>query len=149
MAAITETVEIARRPEDVFAYIDDLERHGEWQEEIVSTRIEGDGPTAVGTRAIDRRRKGRREMDVTYEITEHDPPRTFAFRGTDGPIRPVGKGTVESLDGGARSRVTIEFDFEAPGIGGKILRPMALMQARKSIPKGQQRLKERLESGDA
>ena len=83
---------------------------------------------------------GRREQQVTYEITEH---------GTDGPIRPIGKGTVEPLDGGERSRVTIDFDFEAHGIAGKILKPMALMQARKSIPKGQQRLKERLESGAA
>ncbi|HEY8723586.1 MAG TPA: SRPBCC family protein [Gaiellaceae bacterium] len=149
MAAITETVEIARRPEDVFAYIDDLERHGEWQEEIVSAHVEGEGPTKVGTRAIEKRRMGRREQEVTYEITEHDPPRTFAFRGTGGPIRPIGKGTVEPLDGGERSRVTIDFDFEAHGIAGKILKPMALMQARKSIPKGQQRLKERLESGAA
>jgi uncharacterized protein YndB with AHSA1/START domain len=149
MAAITDTIEIARRPEDVFAYIDDLARHGEWQKEIVSTRVEGDGPTRVGTRAIDKRRMGRREQDVTYEITEHDPPRSFAFRGVDGPIRPVGKGTIEPLDGGERSRFTIEFDFEAANFGGKILRPMALAQARKAIPKGQQRLKERLESGAA
>jgi uncharacterized protein YndB with AHSA1/START domain len=149
MAAITDTVEIARRPEDVFAYIDDLERHGEWQEEIVSVRVEGGGPTKVGTRAIERRKVPGREQTVTYEITEHDPPRTFAFHGTDGPIRPVGKGTIEPLDGGARSRFTIEFDFEAPGIGGKLLRPIALAQARKAIPKGQQRLKERLESGAA
>ena len=149
MAAITDSIEINRRPEDVFAYIDELERHGEWQEDIVSTRVESDGPTKVGTRAIDKRRMGRREQTVTYEITEHDPPRSFAFRGIDGPIRPVGKGTIEALDGGERSRLTLEFDFEAPGIGGKILRPMALAQARKAIPKGQQRLKERLESGAA
>ena len=149
MAAITDTVEIARSPEDVFAYIDELDRHGEWQEDIVSTRVEGDGPTKVGTRAIDRRRMGRRELEVTYEITEHDPPRSFAFRGTDGPLRPLGKGTIEALDGGARSRFTIEFDFETHGFAGKALRPIALMQARKAIPKGQQRLKERLESGAA
>lgn len=149
MAAITDTIEISRRPEDVFAYIDDLDRHGEWQEEIVSVRVEGGGPTKVGTRAIERRKVGGREQTVTYEITEHDPPRTFAFRGTDGPIRPVGKGTIEALDGGERSRFTIEFDFDAANFGGKILRPMALMQARKAIPKGQQKLKERLESGAA
>lgn len=149
MAAITDTVEIARRPEDVFAYIDDLERHGEWQEDIVSARVEGEGPTKVGTRAVERRKIGGREQTVTYEITEHDPPRSFAFRGTDGPIRPVGKGTIEPLDGGERSRFTIEFDFDAANFGGKLLRPIALAQARKAIPKGQQRLKERLESGAA
>jgi hypothetical protein len=55
MAAITHTIEIARRPEDVFAYLDDLARHGEWQDQIVSVRVETDGPTRVGTRATERR----------------------------------------------------------------------------------------------
>lgn len=32
MAPITASIEIARRPDDVFAYLDDLARHGEWQE---------------------------------------------------------------------------------------------------------------------
>jgi uncharacterized protein YndB with AHSA1/START domain len=149
MAAINETVEINRRPEDVFAYIDDLERHGEWQQDIVSVRVEGSGPTHVGTRAVERRKIGGREQTVTYEITEHDPPRRFAFRGVDGPIRPVGTGTIEPLDGGQRSRFTLEFDFEAHGIKGNLLRPLALVQARKAIPEGHRLLKERLESGAA
>ena len=37
MAPITPGIEIARRPDDVFAYLDDLARHGEWQEQIIST----------------------------------------------------------------------------------------------------------------
>jgi Polyketide cyclase / dehydrase and lipid transport len=149
MAAITESIEINRRPEDVFAYIDQLDRHGEWQDEIVSVRVEGGGPTRVGTRAVERRKVPGREQTVTYEITEHDPPRSFAFRGIDGPVRPVGRGTIEPLDGGERSRLTIEFDFESHGIGGKVLKPVALMGARKAIPKNQQRLKEQLETGTA
>ena len=149
MAAITDSIEISRRPEDVFAYIDELDRHGEWQEEIVSVQVEGGSPTRVGTRAIEVRKVPGRDQTVTYEITEHDPPRSFAFRGIDGPLRPVGKGTIEALDGGERSRFTIEFDFESHGFSGKAMRPLALMQAKKAIPKGQQRLKERLESGAA
>src|SRR5437763_13709488 len=107
MAAITETVEIARRPEDVFAYLDDLARHSEWQDSLSSVRVETDGPTRVGTRARETRRLGRREMTSTYEITAHDPPRSFAFRALDGPVRPVGRGTVEPVRDD-RSRVTVE-----------------------------------------
>jgi len=50
---ITETIEIARPPEEVFAYLDQLDRHGEWQGAIVETRVETEGPTRVGTRAMD------------------------------------------------------------------------------------------------
>ena len=104
MAPITESVEIARSPEDVFAYLDDLARHGEWQSTIISARVDTEGPTRVGTRATETRRMGKREQAVTYEVTQHDPPRSFAFRGVDGPIRVVGKGSVEPVgDGTARA----------------------------------------------
>ena len=82
--------------------------------------------------------------ESTYEITEHDPPRKTVFRGIDGPVRPVGMVTVEPAGDGAR--VSIDLDFEGHGIG-KLFVPMARSQARKSVPKSQQRLKERLESG--
>ncbi len=148
MAAIRESIEIARRPEEVFAYIDDLARHGEWQDGIVSTKVETDGPTHVGTRVTEVRRMGSREMTVPYEITEHDPPRTFSFHGTDGNVRVVGRGTVEPVGDGSSARAGIELDFEGKGIG-KLLVPLARSQARKQVPKDQQRLKERLESGAA
>jgi len=146
MASFTNTIEIDRSPEDVYAYLDDLARHGEWQNQIISVKVEGDGPTRVGTRATEVRRFGKREMTMTYEITEHDPPRVFAFRGLDGPVRPIGRGTVESLDDGKRSRVTVELDMTGHGFG-KLLLPLAMSQARKEVPKNQQRLKERLEAG--
>jgi uncharacterized protein YndB with AHSA1/START domain len=145
VTAIRHSVEISRRPEDVFAYLDDLARHGEWQEQIVSAQIRPEGATRVGTRATERRRIGNREQTVTYEITEHTPPRSFVFRGVDGPIRPIGKGSVEPLDGGERSRVTIELDFEGHGMG-KLMLPVVRSQARKQVAKDHQRLKERLEA---
>jgi uncharacterized membrane protein len=146
MAAIVESIEIARRPEDVFAYLDDLARHGEWQEDIVSVRVETDGPTRVGSRATETRRVPGGNQDITYEITEHNPPRSFAFRGLNGPIRPQGRGRIEPVGDGSSSRLTIELELIGHGLG-KLIAPMARSQARKQMPKDQQRLKERLESG--
>ena len=69
-----------------------------------------------------------------------------SFRGTDGPVRPVGTLTVEPLDGGSRSRVSIEFDLVGYGLG-KLIAPLARRQAARQIPQDQANLKERLESG--
>jgi uncharacterized membrane protein len=148
MAPIVERVEINRRPEDVFAYLDDLSRHHEWDDQIVSTRVETEGSTRVGTRATDTRKVPLGKQDLTYEITEHDPPRRAAFRGVNGPVRPVGAVTVEPLDDGSRSRVTIELELRGQGIG-KLLAPLANRDARKRVPGNQTRLKERLEAGAA
>src|SRR3954452_12238061 len=49
MAAIMESIDISRRPEDVFSYVTDPLRFSEWQESVVSVRREGDtrAPLAV------------------------------------------------------------------------------------------------------
>jgi uncharacterized membrane protein len=146
MAPIVESVEINRRPEDVFAYLDQLDRHKEWDDQILSTRVETEGPTRVGKRATDTRKVPIGKQDITYEITEHDPPRRAAFRGVRGPVRPAGVMTVEPLDDGSRSRVTIEVELQGHGIG-KLLAPLANRDARKNVPGSQAKLKERLESG--
>lgn len=142
--AITHSVEISRSPEDVFAYIGDLARHSEWQEQVAAVTVTPDGPTAVGTRSSETRRIGSREQVMTYEVTRLEPPRTFSFRGIDGPIRAIGTATLEPLDNGTRSRVTLELDFEGHGFG-KLMVPLVKSQANKQVPKDQARLKERLE----
>jgi hypothetical protein len=102
----------------------------------------------VGTRATEVRRIGGREQQMTYEVTEHEPPRRFAFRGLDGPIRPVGKGTIEPVGDGTRSRLSLELELTGNGLG-KLLLPLAVRSARKEVPANQKLLKERLESGRA
>jgi len=143
---ITQSIEINRRPEDVFAYLDDLPRHREWQSEIVSTTVETAGPVGVGTRVRELRRMGGREVDASYEITEHDPPRRSAFRGVAGALRPVGTVTVEPIGDGSASRVTIDFDLVGHGLG-RLIAPLTRSQARRSIAESHRRLKARLESG--
>jgi carbon monoxide dehydrogenase subunit G len=143
---ITRSIEVKRRPEDVFAYLDDLERHSEWQPEIISTNVETEGPVRVGTRVHEMRTLGRREMDSSYEITEHDPPRKSSFRGTVGSVRPVGTVSVEPVGDGSSSRVTIEFNLVGHGMG-KLIAPLARRQAPKVIEGNQQKLKEMLEGG--
>ena len=146
MAPITETIEINRRPEDVFAYLDDVERHGEWQDQIVDVEPQGDQPMGVGKRVRETRRVPGGNRSMTYEITEHDPPRQSSFRVLDGPIRAVGTLSVEPIGDGSQTKLTITIDFEGHGIAGKVLLPVAKTQARKQIPKDQARMKELLES---
>jgi uncharacterized protein YndB with AHSA1/START domain len=148
MAPIVESIEISRRPEDVFSYVTDPSRLPEWQESVVSVRREGEGdaPVAVGSRVVVTRRVGRREVAMTTELTELNPPSGWAGRGIDGPVRGIVKGTIEPLGDGERSRLTIALDFEGHGIG-KLLVPLVVRrQAQAEMPRNQQKLKQRLES---
>jgi uncharacterized protein YndB with AHSA1/START domain len=145
MSEIRESVEINRPPEEVFAYLDDVERHGEWQEDIVGVERVTEEPIRQGSRVRETRHVPGGNRTMTYEVTEHDPPRRSSFRVLDGPIRAVGTISVEPAGDGTKSRVTIAVDFEGHGIGGKLLLPVARSQARKRVPQSQAKMKQVLE----
>src|SRR6266540_3458483 len=104
MAPIVITVEIARPPDEVFSYVTDPSRFAEWQQDIVSGHMDESGMPHKGSRFSTTRRIGRADRTTTSEITEIDPPRTWAARGIDGPIRSIVTLTVEPLDENTRSR---------------------------------------------
>jgi polyketide cyclase/dehydrase/lipid transport protein len=147
MAAVVESIEISRRPEDVFRYVAGFSHFPEWQGGTVS-RPQSGNPLAAGATAVVIRRAGRRALARTEEITEWNPPRTWAVRGVGGGlVLAIAKGVIEPLDGGERSRVTIGLDFEVHGIG-RLLVPLVMRrQARRQLPRNEQRLKEILERG--
>ena len=145
MAPIANTVELARPPEEVFGYITDPSHFSEWQDAVESAEVEGGGPVGPGTRVKMRRRMGGRMQDVTTEITEFSPPRSYGFRGVDGPVRAIGKGRIEPA-GEGRSRFTFEIDFEGHGVG-KLLLPLVRRQAKKELLATHRDLERRMEAG--
>jgi carbon monoxide dehydrogenase subunit G len=112
-----ETIEIARRPEDVFAYVTDPDHLRDWQASVVDVKRQDTGSLHVGTKVMVTRRIGRRTQPMTVQFAELDPPRSWSVRGVDGPIRGNVDATVEPVGEGDRSRVTLSIDFESHGIG--------------------------------
>jgi uncharacterized membrane protein len=141
---VKHSVEINRSAEEVFAYHDELERHNEWQRSLLSTRVQTDGPTRVGTRAVERRKVPGGARSIPYEVTEHDPPYKASIRGTAGPIRPIASVTVDPL-GESSSRMTLELELEGRGIG-KLVAILARRQAASEVPEAHAKFKEVLES---
>ena len=144
---IKHSIDINRSAEEVFAYLEQVDRHNEWQGSLVSTTVETDGPTRVGTRVVERRNIPGGTQDFSYEVTEHDPPRKFSFRGTAGLIRPAGRYTVDPT-GESSSRMNLKLDLEGHGIG-KLFAVLARRQAAKQVPVDHEKFKQLLESGVA
>jgi hypothetical protein len=57
--------------------------------------------------AVVTRRVGPRALPATEEITKLHPPRMWVVRAVGGPLTAIAAGTIEPLDSGDRSRVTI------------------------------------------
>jgi uncharacterized protein YndB with AHSA1/START domain len=145
MAPITASIEVARPAPEVFAYVTDPSTFPEWQEGVVSGHMDG-SPTHVGSRCTTVRRIGGRDREVSTKITEFDPPRRWADRGVDGPIRAIVAVTVEPLADGSQARVIIEVDFTGHGIGRLLVPLLVRGQAAREMPGNMERLKHRLES---
>jgi uncharacterized protein YndB with AHSA1/START domain len=146
MPPIVSSIDIARPPEEVFAYVTDPSRFAEWQRDVVSVRMHQGRPAAVGSRFTTTRRIGGVERTMTQEITQLSAPRSWAARGVDGAIRPHASITVDPVDGGAWSRVRFTLDFEGHGIGRPLV-PAVRRQAAKAAPVSYRSLKRRLEGG--
>ena len=144
MEPIVNSVEISRRPEEVFAYVTDPSRLPEWQKSVVSARADGN---AVGCKVVVTRHVGRMERPMTAQIAELTPPRTWKIRGTDGPIRGNVDGTVEPLGDGDRSRVTIALNLKGYGIGKLLLPLFVARQARTEMPQNMEKSRQNLETG--
>jgi uncharacterized protein YndB with AHSA1/START domain len=140
MPPVVSSFEIARPPEEVYAYVTDPSRFPEWQRDVVRVQVEGSRFTTI-------RRIGRVEQATTQEITERRPPKRWAARGVDGPFRPNAEVTIEPAGDGTRSLVTIALDFEGHGIGRLLPLEVIRRMTAKQAPRSYRNLKELLERG--
>ena len=141
---VTQSIDINCPADDVFAYLEQFERHADWQPSLLSVDIQPEGPVRVGTRVIERRKTPVGVRDISFEVTEHEPPHRLAFHGTEGPVRPIGTAVVEALSP-SRSKVTFSIELEGHGIG-RLIAPFALRQTAKEIPQRLRAYKRVLES---
>ena len=139
------SIEVECPAAEVFSYATDPSRFHEWQQGVVSGSMGSKGAPAVGDKCLTTRRIGGAERPATSEVVRLDPPRAWAVRGIDGPIRAQVEVSVEPLTD-QRSRLTIAVDFQGHGIG-KVLVPLVVRrQARAEMPGNIAKLKERVEA---
>jgi uncharacterized protein YndB with AHSA1/START domain len=147
MSDIRDSIDVDCTPDEVWTYVIDPSHLPEWQASAISAEQLDEGPIRVGSRVRVTRHVGSREIPMTMEYTECEPPHAWDLQGIDGPVRGHVHGEITPLDDGRRSRVTMELDFEGKGMG-KVLVPLVVRpQTRKELPHNERLLKERLERG--
>lgn len=141
---IIAKIDIAQTPETVFAYATDPARFPEWQQDVVEahldTRAAGDRRTFTTTRRVGPRRLVTRQAVVTDR-----KPSLWAVEGVDGPVRANVTLIIEDLNGGAGSRVNLEFRYLGRGIGRVLVPLLVRPGTRRAAPRALRSLKTRLE----
>jgi len=127
------TIEIARTPEDVFAYLSDVSNLPAWQSSVRSAK-------QTGNRIEETRSFLGREMHTTLEILESEAPRVLTLKALDGPVRFTVHHELEPGESGTRLTVVAEGDVPSFASG------IVAQQAKRQFSKDFARLKEILEA---
>ena len=106
MIRVELTVQIARRADDVFAFLTDVERVPEWQASAVESHA--DGPLAEGVRIHERRHFLGHDAETVLEVSAFEEGRRLALRTLGGPVRLEIDHLLEETDGRTALHVTAE-----------------------------------------
>lgn len=112
MIRFSNTVEIARKPAEVFAYLADLEHVPEWNWAVVSTQKLDPGPVAVGSRFRQTRSVPRLSVEM-LEVTRLDADRRIEIVGELASY-PAHL-TYELSPGPQGTRLTNVIELDPPG----------------------------------
>jgi carbon monoxide dehydrogenase subunit G len=137
------TIEIARPPEEVFAYLTDVGNLPAWQSGVSRAQMEDGGGPRAGARIRESRTIFGRELDNTLEIEAYEPPRLFVLRALHSPVPFSVRHELEA--GGEGTLLTVVGEGDTGYLPGFATGLMA-RRAEKQFRKDFERLKRLLES---
>jgi carbon monoxide dehydrogenase subunit G len=110
MTRIERSVVIDRPVEEIWEFVHDPTKDARWQTTLVESNVETEGPMRVGTRVRQVRRFLGVRFEMTWEITEYDPPRKSSIKAVSGPIPLSGSYLLEPVQGGTKLTAGGEVD---------------------------------------
>ncbi|NIS83498.1 MAG: hypothetical protein GTO14_25620 [Anaerolineales bacterium] len=105
MIKIEHSVVINRPVEEVFAFLEDSQNDPKWQAGVLEVEQTSEGAIEVGTTFREVRKFLGRRLESTYEISEYELNKKFAFKATSGPIPYSISTTFEPAAGGTKVSV--------------------------------------------
>lgn len=139
----THSIIINRPPAEVFAYVTDPHKTGEWDPKVISARVEPPGKLAVGSKIVQRVRLPVRTVEGSFEIAGYEPGVEIVYRSDSSYF--TGDITFRVEAAGEGTKLIIR---ESGGSRG-LLRPVEPLLARSGIREREHMMeimKERLEA---
>jgi carbon monoxide dehydrogenase subunit G len=114
MPIVKETVTTSLPIDSAFDYVANFENIVEWDPGVNAARKRSDAPAAVGTAYDLDLEYGGSNMEMTYTITEFDPPRLVVLEGDGARSGAVDTIAFTAVEGG--TRIDYEADIRLKGV---------------------------------
>ena len=118
MKRVERQATIGAPPDEVFAYVSDLEKLSEWQAGVVSAQRTSEGPMAVGATALVTREIMGNRVAAPLTITEYDPPRRLAIGSEVSGVKAHGTLDLEPSGDGQATDLTFAMEIRGSGFTG-------------------------------
>jgi len=141
----TWTVAVDRPQEEVFDYLADVKRHGEWSPKPYRVEDVPDGPVGIGTKFVSYGWiPGDKEHRNDAEVTAFNRPDSLVIRATEKESEFIN--TFRLASEGSRTIVEKEMDMPKPGGALGMVFPVLLKRfIRPQVQKGMDMLKANVE----
>ena len=134
-----QTIEIERPPEDVFAFLADLDNLPRWQPSVASV----EGELGMGGAFTEVREFLGKRVRSRLEVVAFDPPRELTLRVVEGPVPLTVRHVLDAAADG--TRLTLSGVGEPGGLF-RLAAPLAERAAKRQAGEDLRRLKRLLES---
>jgi len=135
-------VVIARPLDEVFAFVSDARNRPSWDDSVGSEELTSPEPIGLGSTVRTRMQSMGRDLEIDWEIVEHDPPIHQRIESTSGPFSTT---LVYDL-GGTPDGTTVRFSVTGHPSGLlRLMQPLIARSTQRNLDKGFARLKEVLE----
>lgn len=124
MTRVVTTIDIERTPEDVFAFLSDLDNAPLWTVDLIEVRH--NGPLHLGARGVDVRLVNKKPTEMPWEVVGFDPPHILALSYSE-PLPATATFTMETIPGG--TRVTCDTTLTLKG-AYRLMAPLIAKEAR-------------------
>ena len=140
-----EGIIVINKPlEEVWTFMDDPERAGEWQPYLVELRQEPPDQSGVGTEQFYTFQYLGRRFSNHYVVTAYEPMRLTAFESLpDSSIQATGENRFESVDNG--TELTVAFNPQVGGFFGRMPKSIMAWSYRRTLKGNLERIKKILE----
>jgi uncharacterized membrane protein len=124
MPVVEESVEIARPPHEVFAYIVKAENLPVWDSMTVEAQQVGGAEPGLGTRTNGVSRLLGKRLDWTSEVTAFEPGALATYSTVAGKLKFSATSRLEPTERGTRFTYRIEGESGLAGVFGKLSDPL-------------------------
>jgi carbon monoxide dehydrogenase subunit G len=143
MARYAQETTIKASPEQVFAYVSDMTRHGEWGGHELQVSQTSSGPVGVGSTFASTAKQFGTQRE-TQTVTAYEPGTKFAFQAQGGLGLAQHEFNLSAVDGGTRVEKSME--LIKPSLIARLMGMKIKSDQAKELAQDLSRIKAKLEA---